>query len=55
MNEIYWITRLDALNGWLIAFSVICVVIIFLSVISYFGFRGDYEQYGHDSGGMTTG
>lgn len=49
MNEIYWITRLDALNGWLITFSVICGVIVFLSVVSYFGFRSDYEQYCRDS------
>lgn len=48
MNEIYLITRLDALNGWLIVFSVICGIVIFGSVISYFGFRDDYEQYGHD-------
>lgn len=49
MNEIYWITRLDVLNGWLIAFSVVCGVIALLSVISYFCSRGDYEQYCHDS------
>ena len=49
MSEIYWITRLDVLNGWLIAFSVICGIVIVLSAVAYFDFRGDYEQYHHDS------
>lgn len=48
MSEIYWITRLDVLNGWLISFSVICGIVIFISVVAYLGFRGDYEKYGDD-------
>lgn len=49
MNEIYWITRLDALSGWLITFSIISGLVVFFSVIFYFNFRGDYEEYRHDS------
>ena len=49
MSEIYWITRLDGINGWLIAFSVICGVVVFCSVIFYFVYRDEHEQYGSDS------
>lgn len=32
MNEIYWITRLDLISGWLIEFAVISGVITFVSL-----------------------
>ena len=35
MNEIYWITRLDMINIWLIIFSVISGVIMVVSTILY--------------------
>lgn len=33
MNEIYWITRLDMVNGWLLAFAVISGIVMAISVI----------------------
>lgn len=35
MNEIYWITRLDMINIWLIIFSVISGVIMLVLAILY--------------------
>jgi hypothetical protein len=32
MNEIYWITRLDMINGWLIAFSVISGFVMMVAI-----------------------
>lgn len=49
MSEIYWITRLDVMNGWLIAFSIICGGVICLSSICYLVYKDEYEGYGHDS------
>lgn len=34
MNEIYWITRLDMINGWLMGFSIISGVVLFISLIA---------------------
>lgn len=33
MNEIYWITRLDMVNGWLLAFAVISGIVMAISII----------------------
>lgn len=49
MNEIYWITRLDLINGWLIAFAVIVGVLVFIASCFYLGYRSDYEKYGDES------
>ena len=45
MSEIYWITRLDLISGWLIAFAVISGVITFLSACFYIGNRSEYEEH----------
>lgn len=45
MNEIYWITRLDLISGWLIAFAIISGVIAFISACFYLGNRSDYEEH----------
>ena len=34
MSEIYWITRLDMINGWLISFSVISGIALLISLIA---------------------
>jgi hypothetical protein len=34
MNEIYWITRLDMINGWLIAFSVISGFVMMVAIVT---------------------
>ena len=49
MSEIYWITRLNAISGWLITVSIISGIVIIFSTIFYFVFRDEYEQYGHDN------
>ncbi len=36
MNEIYWITRLDMINGWLIAFCVASGILMFITFIVVF-------------------
>lgn len=33
MIEIYWITRLDMINGWLVSFSVISGIALLISLI----------------------
>lgn len=33
MNEIYWITRLDMVNGWLLAFAVLSGIVMAISMI----------------------
>lgn len=45
MSEIYWITRLDSISGWLIALVVISGVIAFVSACCYIGNRSDYEKH----------
>lgn len=49
MNEIYWITRLDLIGGWLIAFSIIAGILTFISACFYLDFRSDCEKYGYES------
>lgn len=49
MNEIYWITRLDLISGWLIGFSVISAIVALIAIISYIGNRSEYEIYGQDA------
>lgn len=44
MNEIYWITRLDLIGGWLIAFSIIAGILTFISACFYLDFRSDCEN-----------
>ena len=44
MNEIYWITRLDMINIWLIIFSVIGGVIMVVSTILYIVGKSDYDE-----------
>ena len=46
MNEIYWITRLNLISGWLIVFAVIAGILTFISACFYLGDRSDYEKYG---------
>ena len=46
MNEIYWITRLDLISGWLVGFAVISAIVAFISIVCYIANRSDYEMYG---------
>ena len=48
MSEIYWITRLDLISGWLTAFAVITGFVVLVSIIAYIDNRSDYETYGHN-------
>ena len=48
MNEIYWITRLDLISGWLIVFAVVSAIVTFIAIIAYINYRTDYEKYGED-------
>ena len=34
MNEIYWITRLDLISGWLIVFAVVSAIVTFIAMKS---------------------
>ena len=34
MIEIYWITRLDMINGWLVSFSIISGIALLISLIA---------------------
>lgn len=49
MNEIYWITRLDLISGWLIGFSVISAIVTFIAIVCYISSRSDYESYCRDA------
>ena len=49
MSEIYWITRLDLISGWLIGFAVIAAIVTFIAIVTYIGNRSDYERYGNDA------
>lgn len=49
MNEIYWITRLDLIGGWLVAFAVIAGILTFISICFYLVCRSDYEKYESES------
>lgn len=48
MNELYWITRLDALLGWLISFSVVCGIALFLSIVGFIICKSDYHRAGDE-------
>ena len=48
MSEIYWITRLDLISGWLIGFAVISAIVTFIAIVAYICNRSDYEKYGED-------
>ena len=45
MNEIYWITRLDLISGWLTALSIISGIIILCASVGYLANKGDYEEH----------
>lgn len=45
MSEIYWITRLDLISGWLIGFAVISAIVTVIAIICYVCNRSDYEKY----------
>lgn len=45
MNEIYWITRLDVINGWLFAFALISGIIMAVSAIVYIVLKSDNDEY----------
>lgn len=49
MSEIYWITRLDLISGWLIGFAVISAIVTFIAIVAYIGNRSEYEIYGEDA------
>ena len=49
MSEIYWITRLDLISGWLIGFAVISAIVTFIAIVAYIGRRSDYEAYHTDA------
>ena len=49
MNEIYWITRLDLISGWLIGFAFISALVTFIAIVAYIGNRSAYEIYGKDA------
>lgn len=34
MIEIYWITRMDMINGWLVCFSIISGIVLLISLIA---------------------
>lgn len=42
MNEIYWITRLDCINVWLILFAITSGVLSIVLLILYFALKNDY-------------
>lgn len=49
MSEIYWITRLNLISGWLVGFAVISAIVTFIAIVAYIGNRSDYERYGEDT------
>lgn len=49
MNEIYWITRLDLISCWLIAFAVISAIVTLIAIIAYISNRSEYEMYDEDA------
>lgn len=48
MNEIYWITRLDLISGWLVIFAVMVGIVTFISTWCYLVYRADYEKYDYE-------
>lgn len=44
MNEIYLITRLDMINGWLLAFGLISGIIMGTAAIMYMVFKSDNDE-----------
>ena len=45
MNEIYWITRLDMVNRWLLAFSIISGIIMGIVAIAYILSKSDNDEH----------
>lgn len=59
MNEIYWITRLDMVNGWLLAFAIISGFVIAISIITIAINNGiiatsDWDKDIRDAKGLNT-
>lgn len=48
MSEIYWITRLDLISGWLIGFAVVAGITTFISIVLYIANMSEYEMYGRE-------
>lgn len=48
MNEIYLITRLDLISGWLTGFAVVAGITTFISIVLYIANRSEYEMYGRE-------
>lgn len=49
MNEIYWITRLDLISGWLIGFAVVAGIVASISIVCYIANRSEYEMYNKEA------
>ena len=49
MIEIYWITRLDLINGWLIGFAGIAAAVAIISAIFYIANRSEFANYERES------
>lgn len=41
MAELYWITRLDAINGFIIALIVISILLILIGIVGWIVYYGD--------------
>ena len=44
MSEIYWITRLNMINGWLITFSAVSGVLMIVLTILYIVAKSDNDE-----------
>ena len=44
MSEIYWITRLDMINFWLIAFCLVSGILMVVLTILYMAAKSDYDE-----------
>ena len=49
MNEIYWITRLDLISGWLVGFAVVFAIVTFIAIVCYIANRSEYESCGYEA------
>lgn len=45
MNEIYWITRLDSINIFMLLAIVACIIFIIANAIRWFFHRENYDDY----------
>lgn len=44
MNEIYWVTRLDSINTFMLLAIVACITFIIVNAIRWFVFQEDYDD-----------